>query len=372
MDKILFDKIISICKEYIDSIMENYTKEEKELASFEKIHMSRYSGNASVDHVLFRNFLRRFVSLPIDIDTKQDATDESLATEEKSIVGAINEVNKKLSNVSTSSTMDETFITNMSVGGIGSGIEIKADDEVKTIIKNMLLKLKYAFVKKYPSVSFSGGGDVEYGTTVTPTFTPKFNDGQFTQYINGGVDTEDIYMGCKQTGVEYKKKVGVGSYEDYTNGTSFKVSSTTTIEAKVSYSGSTAKPTNSDGTSTEEYGGGAIEATTTYTPRLAWFFTTLDSMPNSVSRSTFGDKDGLVLGAFNTEQKFDKKVVLLAIPNTYKLSSALSSNEEEQSNYTESSITIADIGGTDRTYKLYAFEYGSPLDINVTLKIITE
>lgn len=78
----------------------------------------------------------------------------------------------------------------------------------------------------------------------------------------------------------------------------------------------------------------------------------------------------MVTGAFNTTQSFDKKVVLLAIPSAYKLSSALSANNEEQT-YTESNITIADVGGTGRSYKLFAFEYGAVLGVNVTFKITT-
>lgn len=118
------------------------------------------------------------------------------------------------------------------------------------------------------------------------------------------------------------------------------------------------------------YPEGSKEITATYTPQFGWFFATLDTMPSSVTREIFGNPKGLVTGAFNTTQSFDKKVVLLAIPSTYKLSSALSDSREEQT-YTESNITIADAGGTSRNYKLFAFEYASPLGVNVTFKITT-
>lgn len=266
-------------------------------------------------------------------------------------------------------TMGETFTTNMAVGGIDSGTQIKATDTIKTIIKNMLLKLKEAVVKSAPYATISPtGGNVEYGTTISQTFTASLVDGKFTQYTNGGTSTQDINMGCSKTSAAFQKKVGSGSYTDYTNGTSFKVDETTSIKAIVSHYASTAKPTNSDGSSTLSYAAGSKEATATYTPRFGWFFVTLDAMPASVTRETFGNYDGLVTGAFNTTQSFNKKVVLLAIPSAYKLSSALSANNEEQS-YTESSITIADAGGTGRNYKLYAFEYAAALGVNVTLKI---
>mgnify|MGYP003417691769 CR=1 FL=1 len=58
------DYIISICKQYIDDVLFGWglSKEEKELVAFEEEHMpyTKYSGNQSVDHVLFRKFLRRY------------------------------------------------------------------------------------------------------------------------------------------------------------------------------------------------------------------------------------------------------------------------------------------------------------------------
>lgn len=330
------DYIISICKQYIDEVLRGWglSKEEKELVAFEKEHMpyAKYSGNQSVDHVLFRKFLRVFAN-------------------------------------SNGGTMEESFTTNMTVGGIESGTQIKATDTVKTIIKNMLLKFKEATVQSEPYATISPtGGDVEYGTTISHTFTANLVDGKFTQYTNGGTSAEDISMGCSKESTAFQKKVGSGSYTDYTNGTSFKVNETTAIKAIVSHSASTAKPTNSDGSSTLIYAAGSKEATATYTPRFGWFFVTLYAMPKSVTRETFGDCYGLVTGSFNTTQSFDNKVVLLAIPSGYNLSSALSANNEEQT-YDDSNITIADAGGTSRNYKLFAFKYDAVLGVNVTLKI---
>lgn len=91
-------------------------------------------------------------------------------------------------------------------------------------------------------------------------------------------------MGCTKTSAAFQKKVGSGSYTDYTNGTSFKVDENTSIKAIVSHSTSTAKPTNSDGSSTLSYPEGFKEITATYTPKFGWFFVTLDAMPESVTR----------------------------------------------------------------------------------------
>lgn len=58
--KQMFDELLVANKKYIDSILEGYSEETKDLATFEKKHMERYSGGAAIDHVLFRKFLRTF------------------------------------------------------------------------------------------------------------------------------------------------------------------------------------------------------------------------------------------------------------------------------------------------------------------------
>lgn len=105
------DYIISICKQYIDEVLRGWglSDEEKSLVAFEQKHMpyTQYSGNQSVDHVLFRKFLRTFKTntnidvirniVKEEVKTKQDNTDNNLTTTDKTIVGAVNEVQSKLS-----------------------------------------------------------------------------------------------------------------------------------------------------------------------------------------------------------------------------------------------------------------------------------
>lgn len=104
------DYIISICKQYIDEVLRGWglSDEEKSLVAFEQKHMpyTQYSGNQSVDHVLFRKFLRTFGTntnhdvirkiVKEEVETKQDKTDNNLTTTDKTIVGAVNEVQSKL------------------------------------------------------------------------------------------------------------------------------------------------------------------------------------------------------------------------------------------------------------------------------------
>lgn len=78
------DYIISICKQYIDDVLRGWglSKEEKELVAFEKEHMpyTRYSGNQSIDHVLFRKFLRHYDSKKMQIE-KLEAENAALRRE---------------------------------------------------------------------------------------------------------------------------------------------------------------------------------------------------------------------------------------------------------------------------------------------------
>lgn len=99
MTKKDIDIIIQSIKQYVNELLRGWrlSDEEKSLVAFEKEHMpfSKYSGNQSVDHVLFRKFLRLFD--PEDIKNnlakdKQDKYDERLKTDNKTVVGGINEV----------------------------------------------------------------------------------------------------------------------------------------------------------------------------------------------------------------------------------------------------------------------------------------
>lgn len=98
--------ILASLKEYVKDLLLGWglSDEEKSLVAFEQKYMpyTEYSGKQSVDHVLFRKFLRVFnpdairEAAKVDVDKKQDKVDEGLQTKQKTIVGAINEVNEKV------------------------------------------------------------------------------------------------------------------------------------------------------------------------------------------------------------------------------------------------------------------------------------
>ena len=69
MTKEFIDSIVKQLKEYVDTKLRGWglSDKEKSLVAFEQKYMpcTKYSGQQSVDHVLFRKFLRRFA--PDDI-----------------------------------------------------------------------------------------------------------------------------------------------------------------------------------------------------------------------------------------------------------------------------------------------------------------
>lgn len=110
--KMEVDIILAQLKEYVDEVLNGWglSEGDKALTSFEQTHMpyTKYSGNQSVDHVVFRKFIRLLChlyridlgELLLEVDertkdlsqTKQDKVDATLGTEDKTIVGAINEL----------------------------------------------------------------------------------------------------------------------------------------------------------------------------------------------------------------------------------------------------------------------------------------
>lgn len=95
----MYSQLLGAVEKYIDKrlldILASYNQTDVDLTAFETINMEKYSGNAPIDHVLFRKFLRQFD--PADIENnlaknKQDKVDSLLGTTDKSVVGSINEV----------------------------------------------------------------------------------------------------------------------------------------------------------------------------------------------------------------------------------------------------------------------------------------
>lgn len=286
------------------------------------------------------------------LDKKIDETKEEIIDVIKDIDGAVTNLSEKVLNLDVS--IGEDFVTNIGVGGIPAGTSIENTDQLKRILKNMLLQLKYAEVVKQPGCTIEPDSYVkEIGTTITPTFALKFNDGSFKSYSNNGNTSKNINAGCKKVdnSETYEIKDGT-TWKSYTNGSEIKVkNSTINVRGTCSYSGSTATPTNSDGSTTTQNGdsklafseGSCTSGNCSITGKFGIFFKAISTAPSSVTRETFGSPvDWIEEKTFTFN--FDDKVVYLAIPKNYTLSEAKSENNELQP-YTETNIKLADAGG---------------------------
>lgn len=312
------------------------------------------------------------------IDKRIEETKDEIIEVIKDIDEAVTNLSEKVLNLDVS--IGEDFVTNMGVGGIPAGTSIENTDQLKIILKNMLLQLKYAEIVKEPSCSISPNSIVkEVGTTITQTFNLKFNDGKFKSYSNNGNTSTNIDADCKKiaNSETYEIKDGT-TWKSYTNGSEIKVkSSTINVRGTCSYSGSTGIPFNSDGSTTTQNGDSVLafpESSCTsgncsITGKFGIFFQTVSTAPSSVTRETFGSPVEWIEKKTFTFS-FNDKVVYLAIPKDYNLSEAISENNEMQV-YTETEIKLADAGGDMQDYKLYTFTYSAEggLGLNVDCKI---
>lgn len=312
------------------------------------------------------------------LDKKIDETKEEIIEVIKDIDGAVTNLSEKVLNLDVS--IGEDFVTNIGVGGIPAGTSIENTDQLKQILKNMLLQLKYAEIVKQPGCSISPSSFIEeVGTIINPSFTLTFTDGKFKSYFNNGNTSTNINAGCKKiaNSETYEIKDGT-TWKSYTNGSEIKVkNSTINVKGTCSYSGSTAVPTNSDGSTTTQNGnntlafpgGSCTSGNCSITGKYGIFFKTISTTPSSVTRETFGSPtDWIEKKTFTFD--FNDKVVYLAIPKDYTLSEAISENNELQV-YTETDIKLADAGGDIQDYKLYTFTYDATggLGLKVFCKI---
>lgn len=312
------------------------------------------------------------------IDKRIEETKDEIIEVIKDVDSAVTNLSEKVLNLDVS--IGEDFITNIGVGGIPAGTQIENTDQLKIILKNMLLTLKYAEIVKLPSCTISPNSIFEeVGTTITPTFTLTFNDGKFKSYSNNGNTSTNIDAGCKMVANSETYEIKDGTtWKSYTNGSDIKVkNSTINVRGTCSYSGSTAVPTNSDGSTTTQNGDSVLafqessctSSNCSITGKFGIFFQTISTAPSSVTRETFGPPvDWIEKKTFTFS--FDNKVVYLAIPKDYTLSEALGENNELQV-YTETDIKLADAGGDMHDYKLYTFTYSATggLGLKVYCKI---
>lgn len=317
------------------------------------------------------------------LNEKIDATKTEIIEVIKDIDNAVDVLHEKVTNLTELDvSIGSSFITNTEVGGIKAGTAINSDDEIKEILKKLLLKMMYAEIVTRPTCKLSispSKSSYEIGTEITPTLKLTYNDGKFKSYSDNGNTVSEINAKCSSISTRYEitQKSTTKAYEQ----TPIIVTENPiTIKGFYSYSASAEIPTNSDGTIKTEDGfekliieAGECESNAcTITGKYGLFFIALPTVVEEVNRSTF---DNTPLELFSTGTKkllFNDKVVYLAVPSGYKLEEAISEANEEQTPNSTTEIEIEDAGGTKRPYILYTFKYsatgGLGLDVNCNIK----
>lgn len=266
------------------------------------------------------------------------------------------------------------FTTNVTVGAVTAGTEISAGTDVVSIVQNMLVKLKYATVYKNPEVSLKNNGtafgEYEVGTNVLPSFSSTYTDGWFTSYTSPSA-TQNIIAGCsKGTTTFYRGSTAIaGASDDY-----ILPAGTTTYKVIQAYGDSTTTAKNSDGSNSGlTIEGSTCEDSGSYRAYLRLFtgkFAGVNALPTSNYRQHL-TAGALVKSAPSLSVEFNNKVVAVAVPDSYTLSTAIEPQTgEDETPYlikNGESIQIADVNGSMHDYKLYVFAYDAALGKSVNL-----
>lgn len=312
--KQLIDYIISICKQYIDEVLRGWglSDEEKSLVAFEQKHMpyTQYSGNQSIDHVLFRKFLRFFANAN-----------------------------------ASGGTMEESFTTNMTVGGIVSGTRIDASTKINELLKNML----FAYIK--PDVTISISPNVyEVGETAQPSVTFEATD-------SSSASVTKIVL--------KKNKEVIHTLEQVTSGMSYtypdsNVTSDTTYSIAVY----------------DDVKGDASDNTkdVTVSFKYKYFYGSLDSTPTNAREDLTGnfsrpssvkmtDKKWFLYVPKSYTQPTSFKTLL----EVYSIEDETTTNENKKGVILKKLVTVKDASGNDAEYYRYMMQVDNPLNENINI-----
>jgi hypothetical protein len=204
---------------------------------------------------------------------------------------------------------------------------------------------------------------VEVGTTITPTLTPKFTDGTFNTYGEGTTTTTNMNAGCSVTSYTISRgetKVASGTtLEAFTD--SYPISEeTVTYKTTIAYGASTKYPQDSNGDedTTVIWDGSSVSAnSTSVIGKYQYYAGCSDVDPTADEiRAALNDTENWIDPSKTVDIVNTNTKMIFAIPASYSLVSAVSSQFENQTgNFVNSktTITIKDAGGNDVLYNLY-------------------
>lgn len=283
-------------------------------------------------------------------------------------------------------SVGEDITTNITCGALPAGSTISKDTTLGELVKKITTKLLNATKKLSPSCTLSNNGTTtgtyEVGTTVNPNLSLSFSDGSFNSYENSTSTTTKIDAGCSADGYRFRR--GGSSWttaheqQDNTYTDSYELpEGITTYYAGIHHTESTNVAKNSDGGNSsisfdDEW---LSDKSITYTAKYKYYCAAVDTIPDADDIRTAFDNN-TNSGWADTNSVIEKQMttlkMVLAIPATMQLDSAMTSNNENVLTGFESglsSIVLKDAGDNDVDYKLYVLSTASQMSFTVTLKI---
>lgn len=307
------DYIISICKQYIDEVLRGWglSDEEKSLVAFEQKHMpyTQYSGNQSIDHVLFRKFLRFFANANAG-----------------------------------GGTMEESFTTNMAIGGITSGTTIEANTKISEVLRNML----FAYIKPTPTITVSQS-TYEVGGTASPTITYKATNSSSARVTKIVLKKGDTTLATKDPATSGKNY----SYEDSN------VTSNTTYSIAV-YDDVKGEASNN-----------TKEVIVSF--RYKYFYGSQDGIPTNArdltgdfSRPSSVNMDSTKWFLY-VPKSYTQPTSFKTALETYAIEDENDSNQDKKGVILKKEVTVKDAGGNDAEYYRYMMQLDNPLGSNINI-----
>jgi hypothetical protein len=262
--------------------------------------------------------------------------------------------------------LGEEITTNVPCGALGIGQTLGAELTLADIVKKLTTKVYEPSKGSAPKATLTMTNQdavVEVGTTITPTLTPKFTDGTFKTYGEGATSTTNMNAGCSVTSYTISRgetKVASGTtLEAFTD--SYPISEeTVTYKTTIAYGASTKYPQDSNGDedTTVIWDGSSVSAnSTSVIGKYQYYAGCSDVDPTADEiRAALNDTENWIDPSKTVDIVNTNTKMIFAIPASYSLVSAVSSQFENQTNNfvnSKTTITIKDAGGNDVLYNLY-------------------
>lgn len=261
--------------------------------------------------------------------------------------------------------LGEEITTNVSCGALAAGQTLEANLTLADIVKKLTTTVYKPSTGNAPkatlTISNQNETTVEVGTTITPTLTPSFTDGKFKTYGQGVIKPTTMNAGCSAIGYTISRgetEIASGTtLEAFTD--SYPISEETVIyKTTISYSASTKYPQDSNGeedtTVVWEADSASADSKSIY-GKYQYYAGCSDVDPTADEiRAVLNTTNNWIDPSKTVDIENTNTKMIFAIPSGYSLVSAISSNQEIQTeNFVKSSITIKDAGGNDVLYNLY-------------------